>query len=245
MANEKFNTECHELAYEVLKSTASWLEDPDNEILSLLDEHDPSVDLAAKACVVAANILRQASLEIQIVSGVPETQQNIGVALDKLRVLADEFDSSGDPNLIKKAGLLDEILLTVAADIEEQTKFQERRMKKMDAIKKRSQEQAVAKVATEPASKSSDAQQVRQAKTYEGNEAPKSTRYCPDHPGVPSYPVKDGVVKCSLDGKVYDFNEGFTTANGNKVPGTSVQNQTLLDTHITNPLVVEKTRGQD
>ncbi len=238
----QLNTECHEVAYEVLKSTAGWLEDPDNEIYSLLEEHEPSVEIAAKACVACAAILKKATLDIQIVSGIEEQKEDMGTALEKLRALADEFDNSGDPTLIKKANLLDEILLTVAADIEEQARFQARMGRKIEDIKKRSQDMKEAKTATESASKSSEPASVTHGRTYEENEASLSTRYCPDHPGVQVLRKGDGVIQCSLDGKTYDFNEGFTTAKGNKVPGASVDRQTDLDTHMSNPLASEQTR---
>lgn len=227
----KLNTECHELAYEVLKSTASWLEDPDNEIYSLLEEHDSSVEIAARACIEAAAILKKANLDIQIVSGIKEQKQDITVALDKLQSLANEFDDSDDPILMKKAGLLDEILLTVAADIEEKNRFQERINQKIAELKGKN------KIAAE-----TNAPTKSDKKVYEENEASLSTRYCPDHPGVQAMPIEDGVIRCSLDGKTYNFKEGFTTEKGNVVPGTSIENQTKLDTHFSNPLSTSDTR---
>lgn len=241
MANKttQLNTECYEVAYEVLKSTASWLEDADNEIYSLLEEHEPSVEIAARACIQAAEILKKATLDIQIVSGIQEQKEDMATALEKLRVLADEFDNSGDAILMKRAGLLDEILLTIAADVNEQTKFRTRMNEKINEIKKRSQD--LNKIATEP-NNSQSTDNTPRGKNYEENEASLSTRYCPDHPGVQVYRQEDNVVQCSLDGKVYDYKEGFTTAKGNRVPGTMVENQTKLDSHVSNPLATEDTR---
>jgi len=226
---KKINNECHQLAYEVLKSTASWLEDPDNEIFTLLEEHDDSVNIAAMACVEAANILKKANLNIQLVSGIVEQKEDITVALDKLQMLANEFDNSNDPNLIKKASLLDEILLTVAADVEEKARFEERMKQKLAEIKNR-------KTATDIKDKKKD------IKVFESNEAALSTRYCPDHPGEPVLRKGDGIFQCSLDGKIYNYNEGFVTLKGNKVPGSSVENQTKLDTFLQNPFTSSDTR---
>lgn len=230
--------ECHKVAYEVLKSTAGWLENPDNEIYSLLEEHVPSVEIAAKACVMAANILKKASLEIQLVSGVAESKNNISTALEKLQVLANEFDNSGDPTLMKKASVLDEILLTVAADMEAQSNFKKQMQSKIDQIKKNhaAAKNGIVSEATE------EKESKPNYKTYEENEASLSTRYCPDHPGVQVFPKGDDIVQCTLDGKIYNYKEGFTLANGNRVPGTCVENQTHLDAHINNPLVVEVSR---
>lgn len=57
-------------------------------------------------------------------------------------------------------------------------------------------------------------------------EAPRtlSTRYSPDRVGVQA-PTKDGVQIDPLTGKVYDWNEGFSTETGEKFPGGSVSLQ--------------------
>jgi hypothetical protein len=237
----QLDAECHEIAYEVLKSTASWLENPDNELFSLLEEHEPSIEIAARACITAAEVLKKASLDIQLVSGIQEQKQDVVTALDKLRALANEFDESGDPSLMKKASLLDEILLTVAADVEEQSRFRAKMNNKIAEIKKRSQYMKDIKTATEPTSKAQNTSEPH-GKIYEENEASLSTRYCPDHPGESVFRKGDNIVQCPLDGKTYDFKDGFTTAKGNKIPGTSVENQTKLDSHVSNPLATEETR---
>ena len=228
----KLNNECHQLAYELLKSTASWLENHDNEIFTLLEEHDDSVNIAAKACVEAAEILKKANLDIQIISGIQEQRKDVTHALEQLQSLANDLDSSGDPNLIKKASLLDEILLTVAADVEEKKRFEDRMNQKIAEIKnKKTNKKALA-----------GESKAKEGKVFEENEASLSTRYCPDHPGEPVLRIGDGIVQCSLTGKIYNYNEGFVTEKGNKVPGTSVENQTNHDTHLSNPLSVSDTR---
>lgn len=55
-----------------------------------------------------------------------------------------------------------------------------------------------------------------------------SSRYCPDHPGIQLQRIEDGVGRCDLDGKIYDFSRGFTTEDGTKHNGGSVQNQNFL-----------------
>jgi len=237
---KELNDECHKVAYEVLKSTAQWLENPDNEIYSLLEEDSPSVDVAAKACVAAAYILKKACLDIQLVSGIKETKNDISSALDKIQSLANEFDNSNDITLMKKAAVLDEILLTIAADMEAQSNFKKQMQLKVEQIKKNNSKlnNAIISEATEEDKK----EKATQYKVYEENEASLSTRYCPKHPGVLTMPKGDGKVQCSLDGEIIDYKEGYTSAKGNKVPGSCVENQTNLDAHISNPLVSEKTR---
>lgn len=50
-------------------------------------------------------------------------------------------------------------------------------------------------------------------------------RQCPDHPGQQLSRVADNVRQCPLDGKVYDYTRGFTTEDGKKFNGGSVQAQ--------------------
>jgi hypothetical protein len=54
------------------------------------------------------------------------------------------------------------------------------------------------------------------------------TRQCPDHPGQQMARVSDNVKQCMLDGKVYDFEQGFKTEDGVMHPGGSVQAQNSL-----------------
>lgn len=53
-----------------------------------------------------------------------------------------------------------------------------------------------------------------------------TTRYCPDHIGVQAFRVNENIYQCPLDGKVYNFNSGFTNYKGQRVPGGSVSEQT-------------------
>jgi len=220
----ELDKESHQLAYEVLKSTASWLEDPDNEILSLLEENDTSVELAADACVHAAHILKKVATDIQLVSGIDDQSEDVTVALDKLRAIANELDSSNDPNLVKKASMLDEILLTVAADVEAQNKFRARMSQKIEALKKNSQQR---KIATESASKEEKKEDSKPAEDKSTGSA--STRVCREHPGAQLYRMEDGSWKCTLGG------ETITDER-------SIENQTKLNTFLNNPMVIESTR---
>jgi len=59
-----------------------------------------------------------------------------------------------------------------------------------------------------------------------GNEGAITTRYCPDHIGVQAIRVAERTYQCPLDGKVYNYEVGYTNYKGQKVPGGSVANQT-------------------
>jgi len=53
-----------------------------------------------------------------------------------------------------------------------------------------------------------------------------STRYCPDHIGVQTFRVYNNTYQCPLDGKIYNYENGFTDYKGHVTPGGSVANQT-------------------
>jgi hypothetical protein len=53
-----------------------------------------------------------------------------------------------------------------------------------------------------------------------------STRYSPDRIGVQARRISDGVYQDPITNKTYDWNEGFTTEDGKKFPGGSVELQT-------------------
>jgi ribosomal protein L37AE/L43A len=52
------------------------------------------------------------------------------------------------------------------------------------------------------------------------------TRYCPEHVGDMLGRVGDGIWQCPRDGAIFNFETGWTDANGVKHPGGSVANQT-------------------
>lgn len=55
-----------------------------------------------------------------------------------------------------------------------------------------------------------------------------STRYSPDRVGVMARRIADGVYQDPITNKVYDWNEGFTTEDGEKFNGGRVSLQTDL-----------------
>ncbi len=55
-----------------------------------------------------------------------------------------------------------------------------------------------------------------------------STRYSPDRVGIQARRISDGVYQDPITNKVYDWNEGFTTEDGQKFEGGRVSLQTDL-----------------
>lgn len=53
-----------------------------------------------------------------------------------------------------------------------------------------------------------------------------STRYSPDHVGVQARRISDGVYQDPITNKVYDWNEGFKTEDGDVFSGGGISLQT-------------------
>jgi len=152
--------------------------------------------------------------------------------------IANALDGSDDADLQKKAGVLDDLLIAMGqssvtalkkaeeAEIEKlRKKYRDMRGNAFKAFGDQTPAENEQKAFQEEAKKAIDAK----VKKYRPLEAPLMTHQCPDHPGTPWTRISDGVVQCPIDKKIYDFNSGFVTMNGDKVPGTSMANQNKLD----------------
>lgn len=64
------------------------------------------------------------------------------------------------------------------------------------------------------------------AELVEVGELALSTRYCPDHNGVQAIRISERTYQCPIDGKVYNYETGFTNYKGQKIPGGNVSAQT-------------------
>ena len=246
MKNKDLKKECHLMAYDLIKSTAGWLENPENEVFSLLEFDDDSLGIAAKALVLASEILKKAALDIQLTSTIEDTNTygpNITSAMSSLEAFANELDSSGDHELVKRANVLDEILLTIAANVEDQENYKEKMNRKIDDIKKKSlaAKENKEKKGTQSASEVTPTKPTN--KILRPLEAPLSTRYCPDHAGISLIRIRDKVAYCPLDGKQYDYEAGYTTLKGVSVPGSSIENQTSGLTDVTFPTVFNQKKN--
>lgn len=211
---------------EMLYAIASWLESPNNEAL-LLSEYDEScMKVVAESCVLASALLKNAADQVDSIEP-PEESKITPQAIEELAALANAFDASGDPALKKQASVLDELLLTIAAPANsaaarkaaEERRFEELQKKYHGVNKELAETHKLADM--EKAVEDSG-----MTKTYAVLEAPLNTRYCPDHAGTPIARLGESLWQCELDKKMYNFETGYTLANGNKVPGTSVSNQT-------------------
>jgi hypothetical protein len=150
-------------------------------------------------------------------------------ALDEMAAVAQAFDESDDELLKKQASVLDEILLTLAAPknaVNEHKRAEDDRIEQLKKKYKDTKEQQ------DDINKVSDTVKALEKspyyKEYRALEAPLSTRTCPDHPGALVARVGEHTWQCMLDKKIYNYDTGFTTMQGNKVPGGNVENQTPM-----------------
>lgn len=142
---------------------------------------------------------------------------------------ANDFDNSNDPRLQKAADLLDNIL-QLKTSIFRAASSEDELNKLRDEYYNKAREHDYGSTASEQYDKNNAAEQTARAfkdqvKQYRVLEAPLSTRYDPDHPGVSLIRISDNVYQSSLTGKVYDYYNGYTTNKGNKIPGSSVDRQ--------------------
>jgi hypothetical protein len=209
---------------EMLQAIASWLESPNNEALLLAEYHEDSAKVVAESCVLAAALLKNAADQVSEIEP-PEPSKITPESIEEIAALAAALDASGDEGLKKQASVLDELLLSIAAPppndrqdlLDART---EELKKKYEGTSKELRE--VNKIAdSEKAIEKSE-----MTKQYKILEAPLSTRYCPDHPGVQIARVGEHMWQCELDKKSYNFETGFELNNGSKVPGGDVSQQT-------------------
>jgi hypothetical protein len=155
---------------------------------------------------------------------------DISVDLENIVNLAAAFDESGDPELGKKASVLDEILLTIGAPKGSNYTFKS--AEEAELIKLREKYRAdsskfygVGKERTDKIADESNKVIEQKVKKYKPNEHALSTRYCCDHPGVSVIRIGDNTVQCPLDKKIYNYESGFKLEDGSIVPPGSVSEQ--------------------
>lgn len=211
---------------ELLNAMASWLESPNNEALLLAEADEKCMQVVAESCVLAAALLKKAADEVDVIEP-PAASSITPESIEETAALAQALDESGDPQLKRVANVLDELLLTIAAP---PNAYAERK----DLVDSRADE--IRKKYEDPRKELHKVNHIeRSEKAIEGSgftkeykilEAPLSSRYCPDHPGAQIARVGEHVWQCELDKKTYNFETGFELANGSKVPGGDVSQQT-------------------
>lgn len=212
--------------YELLNSVASWLEDPNNEVLELLEDDQKSLAAAAKACVISSAILKKAILDIQLTSGVEfektATDDELTVALNRIKDVADSLDESEDETQKKTAAVLDDLLIMLANNTEKKEIQKKEYLDKIENIKNATEKKDDKKEEKKPEYKNH--KRILQT--------PLSTRHCPNCPGVSLARNSEAVYYCGNCQQEFNFDEGYDKLNGDKIPGSSLRNQTDLQSRI-------------
>jgi hypothetical protein len=207
---------------EKLLLVASWLEDSENDLIVNADNNELCLTIVADSLTKAAEALKEGAIQVSEVEPAWTAEK-----LDELAAVANAFDESGDELLIKQASVLDEILLTFAAPRGAQSDFRQALDDRIEQLKKKYKDTKTHQDELNKVSDSIDKIEKSPVyKQYRPLEAPLSTRYCPEHFGTPVVRIGDHTVQCVLDKKVYNYDTGFKTMQGNIVPGGSVDMQT-------------------
>ncbi len=213
---------------DMLLAIANWLESPENEALLLAEDNDECLPVVAAYCVEAASLLKLAANEVDELEPAEESLIT-GESLAELAAIATEFDKSDDEQIRKQAAVIDELLLTIAANPEIVVNRKLAYQTRLENLKKKFEDN---KDVLRDLNKISEVEKEIEKSPYykEVNllEEPLKTRYCPDHPGALIQRVSENEWQCSLDKKVYDFANGYTKLDGTKVPAGGVEYQTKV-----------------
>lgn len=225
-------------AADQLRSFAKEIDNNDNlsehfVLITAGESRDDSVlQIVAEALFVASSALKAGVEKLESLAE-KESSNLDEEDIHFIAALADEFDSDGDPVLRRQASVLEQVLLNFAqkGELEKAKKLAE---DEIDKLRKEYRDKAVDKNYKEPReSYNKDTKVSESAKAVEKqiervhpSKNHLSTRYCPDHPGASITRIADGIFQCSLDNKIYNYNDGFETMKGNKIPGGTVSGQT-------------------
>jgi HAMP domain-containing protein len=208
---------------EKLLLVASWLEDSENDLIVNAEVADGCLTTVAAALIKASSALKEGAEEVSKIEPSGITLES----LDEIAAVAQAFDESGDELLKKQASVLDEIMLTIAAPRSAFIDFRQAQDDRIEELKKKYKD---TKSHQDELNKVSDSIKAIENsavyKTYRPLEAALSTRYCPDHPGGLVVRVGEHTWQCVMDKKVYSYESGFKTMQGNIVPGGDVAQQT-------------------
>jgi hypothetical protein len=211
---------------EMLIAVAEWLESPNNEAMLLAEYDDACLEKVAETCIKAAEILKSGAASVDAIEPAQESLITPS-SIDALTEIAQALDESGDPDLIKSASVLDELLLTIAAPPDAVKNFKEAQERKIDVLKAKYQD--VNKALHEQQKVGDTVKALEKSpytKEYRIMEHALSTRGCPIHHGAQMARIGENTWQCDLDKAIFNYENGYTDDRGNKVPGGSVAAET-------------------
>lgn len=141
---------------------------------------------------------------------------------EKLAGIADRLDKMG---ATEEAGLVDGFIAKHADDVDWKDEADTEQSKRYDSKHHHSLQVREPKKDQERVDR--EGRKTNHVHTQQNVEASAlSTRYCPDHVGVSTHRVGESTYQCSLDGKVYNYEAGWTDYDGKEHPGGSLAAQT-------------------
>ncbi len=163
-----------------------------------------------------------------------DTNELTMAEVEEIAVMAQVLDTQaaeeGDDLLKKQASVLDQILLNFAQEKTPKAARDEEIERLRSEYRAKSLEEAYKKPTEEHERDIRAAESAKligkSIKEFRPLEHTLSIRTCPEHPGAQMSRVADGIYQCSMDKSIYNWNAGFTTQKGNKVPGGQVTEQT-------------------
>lgn len=210
---------------EHLEKLAQSLQDVNNEVFILAqDESDEVLAVIAKTMINCSLMVKKSAEDLKF------NKKSFTIEdLREIAVLASEFDKSDDPWLQKQASVLDEILRTIGSPAARAAKEAARELETSAQEDAATNPYTKVKLVQDKENKVEEARKAMadKVKAYRPLEAPLMTRTCPDHPGAQMTRVAEYVYQCSMDKGIYDYQAGYTTMRGDKVPGTDLANQTV------------------
>lgn len=199
---------------------------------ALFEEISLEVKDGEKLAKVYENLTKAALLIQEAASLIESSSSDVHPEdIDEVGDLIEGLASSGVPDLAKKASVLENILLTIGAS-PNSSNTKKAEAEEIESLKKKY------KISKDLYAVSEEDKKIKEeyikdfkkkVKTYKPLEAALSTRHSPNMPGVSLIRIDDDVYQCPVTGDIFDYKNGFTTANGNKVPGSGVENQHQYD----------------
>lgn len=196
------------------------------------ESNESIMNTVVTALITAETVINKAANDLEMLA-VKSASDVSEEDIESIAAIANAYENSDDEDLKKQAAVLDQLLINFGqqdelrrakkANEEEINRLREKykNIANERSYKKVSEEQFKERKAEEATKAIQD--QVKQRRPLE---APLKTRYSPDYPGVPMARIGDGIFQCAMTKKIYNFNEGYTTFSGEKVPGGTVANQT-------------------
>lgn len=211
---------------EALNKVAEELSDRDHDCLVLADKEDSEIlSKVAQTLLSCSDQLRNCAKDLV------ECKKEASDPLTELVALANKYDHSGDPELIRQASVFDEILRTIGGrnQYEQAKKAAEKKLEELRDDHKE-KEKDLYTTSKEEMDKYNRVDETRKAvkdqvRKYKPLEAALQTRTCPDHPGAQMARIAEHVFQCDLDKAIYNYQTGYETLKGNKVPGGDVSLQ--------------------